>query len=274
MSQKTPTIAIRLIGFPPKEEETFFTVLSVLREKGYTYNCLKPGSLQDPDIYIANADDIKALAILSDLHPTEARPALLIGRPKLDLPYVVMPRPIKWRKLFDLLDELIDRRALLLTTLSAFNVVTVPERRRRERLDLDLTDPDMYLKMRSQRAANGIMIVDKDTRLKDYVTAAMESNNIEVDLAHSPAEALDINGKRNIGLIMINTSIPDADPYLLCANLRAQVQQQQSTIIFLINKSFPYDLKTAEQVGCDGFLNKPLSRKVVEMTIRKFLRLN
>ena len=33
MSQKTPTIAIRLLGFSAKEEETFFTVLAVARER-------------------------------------------------------------------------------------------------------------------------------------------------------------------------------------------------------------------------------------------------
>lgn len=275
MPQKAHTIAIRLIGFPAKEEETFFTVLSVLREKGYSYQCLKPGSLQDPDMFIANGDDMRALAVLSDLHPSEARPALLIGQPQIELPYVVMPRPIKWRRLFDVLDELIDRRALFLTTLSAFDVVNVPERRSRERLDLDLTSPDVYIKMRNAaNRANGVMIVDKDARLKDYVSATMEHNRVEVDLALSPTEAIDLNGKRKMGLIMINTSLPDVDPYLLCANLRAQTQDpHDTTIIFLVGKAFQYDLKTAERVGCNGFLNKPLSRRVVEVTLRKFLRL-
>ncbi|MBI3283293.1 MAG: hypothetical protein HYZ65_00365 [Burkholderiales bacterium] len=66
MSQKTPTIAIRLLGFSPKEEGTFSTVLAVVREKGCRYLILKPGSLHDYELYIVNAEDLKALATLSD----------------------------------------------------------------------------------------------------------------------------------------------------------------------------------------------------------------
>ncbi|MFZ6657046.1 response regulator [Undibacterium sp. TJN19] len=274
MPTKTPTIAIRLLGFSPKEEETFSTVLAVLREKGYRYLVLKTGSLQDPDIHIVNAEDLKALATLSDLNLGDAQPVLLIGKTTISLPYQFMPRPIRWRKLFEILDELIDRRQLLLTTLSAYTAVAVPERRRRERLDLDLTDPSEYQKMRRPTVSkSGIMIVDKDMRFREYVAMIMDRYGITVTLACDERSALMLDKNNRHAMTMINTSTPDIEPYRLCGELKKQNTDRRTTVVFLVDKSFNYKLSTAEQVDCDGFLTKPLSRKQVLSTIQKFLQL-
>lgn len=273
MSQKTPTIAIRLLGFSPKEEDTFSTVLAVAREKGYRYLVLKPGSLQDPDLYIVNAEDIKALATLSDLNPGDAQPVLLVGKTSISLPYPAMPRPIRWRKLLEILDDLIDRRQMLLTTLSAYHAVAVPERRRRERLDLDLTDPAEYQKMRRATPAGGILVVDKDNRFREYVAGIMDRYGVPVTLACDERSALMLDRNNRHALTMINTSTPDVDPYRLCGEIKKQHAGHKTTVIFLIDKSFGYKPAAAESAGCDGFLNKPLSRKLVLLTIQKFLHL-
>ncbi|MET3119707.1 CheY-like chemotaxis protein [Undibacterium sp. GrIS 1.8] len=274
MSEKNPTIAIRLIGFTPKENDTFSTVLAVMREKGYRYLCLRDGSLQDPDLFIVNAEDMKALATLSDINPGHAQPVLLIGKTKVSLPYAVMPRPIRWRKLFDVLDELVDERQLLLTTLSAYGEVAIPERRRRERLDFDLTDPSVYQKMRnSATPRGGILIIDKDMRFRDYVAAIMERYNIPVGMSNDAETALSLDAQYQYGLTMINTSTPDIDPYGLCRSLKGQNEHRKTNVMFLIDKTFVYNQEFAQSVSCDGFLNKPLSRKLVLSTIQKFLQL-
>lgn len=274
MPTKTPTIAIRLLGFSPKEEETFSTVLAVLREKGYRYLVLKTGSLQDADIHIVNAEDLKALATLSDLNLGGAQPVLLIGKTEVNLNYPSMPRPIRWRKLFDVLDELIDRRQLLLTTLAAFSEVAVPERRRRERLDMDLTDPAEYQKMRRPNIPRGgIMIVDKDMRFREYVAMIMDKYGITVTLATDERSALMLDKNNRHAMTMINTSTPDIDPYRLCGELKKQNTDRRATVIFLVDRSFVYKQPLAQQVGCEGFLTKPLSRKQVLATIQKFLQL-
>lgn len=274
MSQKTPTIAIRLLGFPAKEEDTFSTVLAVAREKGYSYACLKQGSLQDPDAYIVNAEDLKAIATLSDINPGEAQPVLLIGKTDISLPYRVMPRPIRWRSLFDILDEMIDRRQLLLTTLSAYNEVAVPERRRSKRLDLDLTNPVDYQKMRrTGPLPGGILIVDKDNRFREYVAMIMDRYNVSVTLALDARSAMMLDRNNRHALTMINTSTQDVDPYHLCGELKKQGADGKSIVIFLIDRSFNYNVTEAAKVACDGYLNKPLSRKLVLQTIQKFLHL-
>lgn len=275
MSLKTPTIAIRLLGFSAKEEETFSTVLAVAREKGYRYSCLKPGCIQDPDMYIVNASELKAIADLSDLHPGEAQPVLLIGKTDIDLPYQVMPKPIRWRKIFDILDAMIDKRELLLTTLSAYSAISVHERRRHKRLDLDLTEPAVYERMRQQpMAKGGILIVDKDTHFREYVAGIMDAYGVPVTLASDERSALLLDGNNQHALTMINTSTPDVDPYRLCEGLKRQNSGLKTAVILLVDRSFEYKLGLGHKVRCEGFLVKPLSRRLVLKTIRKFMQLD
>ena len=274
MSQKTPTIAIRLLGFSAKEEETFFTVLAVAREKGYSYACLKPGSVQDPDMYIVNAEQLSALATLSDLNPGDAQPVLLIGKTDVQLPYQVMPRPIRWRKIFDVLDDLVSKRELLLTTLSAHTSLSVHERRREKRLDFDLTDPAIYDRMRKQPIAKGgILVVDKDTQFREYVAAVMDPYGFTVTLASDERSALMLDRNNQHALTLINTSTPNLDPYRLCDGLKRQNDGLKTSVILLIDKSFDYKISLAERVKCAGFLVKPLSRRVLMRTLKKYLQL-
>jgi len=147
--QKT-IIAIRLLGFLHAEEEVFAKAFLEPRDNDVQFMCLQEGCLQDPDIYLVNAEDIKAVATLSDLHPGEAQPVLLVGKTKLELTYPSFPRPVRWRELFVLLDEMVAKRQALLKNLRAFSHVAVPERRRRDRLDFDLTDPEVYKKCARQ----------------------------------------------------------------------------------------------------------------------------
>ncbi|MFZ6724546.1 response regulator [Undibacterium sp. MH2W] len=275
MSQKTPTIAIRLLGFSAKEEETFFAVLAVAREKGYSYTCLMPGSVQDPDMYIVNADQLSALATLSDLNPGEAQPVLLIGKTDVPLPYQTMSKPIRWRKIFDVLDDLVGKRELLLTTLSAHAPLTVHERRREKRLDFDLTDPMVYDRMRRQPVAKGgILVVDKDTHFREYVAAVMDPYGISVTLASDERSALLLDRNNQHALTLINTSTPNVDPYRLCDGLKKQNDGFKTSVILLIDKSFVYQTTLAERVKCSGFLVKPLSRRVLIRTLKKYLQLS
>ncbi|MES2106537.1 MAG: response regulator [Pseudomonadota bacterium] len=271
MSQKTPIIAIRLIGFSFKEEETFAGVFAVDRDRDYSYLVLRQGSLQDPDMYIVNAEDLKALTILSDLNPGDAQPAILIGKTGISLPYPVMPKPIRWRRLLEMLDAQADKRRMLLTTLSALDTVSVPERRLRERVDLDLSDPAHYEKMRKPiPPQGGILIIDKDFRFKDYVASLTENYRFPVNLATDHISALESNAQHKHALMMVNTSTPDIHPYHLCEMIKGQHVGHKIAVVLLVDRSFVYD-RDAAQGRCEGFLDKPLSRKVIVATMQKFL---
>src|SRR5450631_628013 len=101
MSKFSFPFAVRLIGFSNQETEAFEATFGVEQGKGYGYFVLSQDNLKDPDLFIANADELNALVTLSDLCPSAVRPALLVGSPSIAVPYPRVERPILLHKLFE-----------------------------------------------------------------------------------------------------------------------------------------------------------------------------
>ena len=267
-------LAVRLIGFPARELDIFEASFALGSGGQYAYSSLAQGSLQDPDLYLVNADDIKALAFLSDAHPSVMRPALIVGTPEITLPYPHVPRPIQWRKLYATLDQLLEKRASALSGQEALGVLSIPERRRSHRPDFDLTDPVVYQHMRNQSPRAGrVLVVDKNPVSRDLVGGILARHQVAVDWAGDEAGALALCGQHPVAMVMINTSTPGVNPYLLCEAIKKSPGMEQITVIFLIGKPFIYDHKLARHLGCDGFLSKPLTAGLLLSTVQKFLRL-
>lgn len=272
MSAQTFPFAVRLIGFSDEETRAFDARFEVGQGKGYRYVRLAEGNLQDPDLYIANADELKALVSLADLRPSTVRPAMLVGAPAVDLPYPRISRPLEWRQMFELLDDLVESRADALSRLEASDIVAVPERRRRERLDLDLTDPAEYEKMRAKvRCNGGVLVVDKSPALRDYLSALLARQKNPVSWVNDEGEAVQLCKSTPVAVVMINASTPAVDPYRLCRAIREMDGAAKTIVIFLVSKPFAYDLQHAREAGAEGFLNKPLASHHLINVLKKFL---
>lgn len=272
MTNQAFPFAVRLIGFPDHETEAFEATFAVEHGKGYSYFRLTEDNLQDPDVYIANADELKALVTLADLKPSDVRPALLVGNPGISLPYPRVARPVQWHDLFEALDGLIEKRADALSRLEASDIVTVPERRRRNRLDLDLTDPAEYEKMRAKVPKNGlVLVVDKSPALRDYLSDLLVRQKVPVAWVNDEVDAVELCKQEPVAAVMINTSTPGVDPYRLCWAIKEKNAPVKTTVIFLISKPFVYDAKQARCVGADGFLNKPLATHHLITALKKCL---
>jgi CheY-like chemotaxis protein len=270
-SAPAPQLAIRLIGFSSQEAGMLEATFAVRTEGKYTCCCLAPDSLQDPDLYCANADDLKALAILSSLGPSDIRPALLIGAPAIALPHPHLARPIRWRKLFDALDGLVGQRAAALARLHPA-LPPVPERRQRYRLDIDLTDPIDYIRMRNSKPRDGgVLIIDKNPLFRDFTAGLPAMRQVPATWVATEQAALDHCNLHNVAVVLINTATPAVDPYRLCRTIRSGRDGSGVVVILLAGKPFSYDSRQGQAAGCHGFLNKPVSAQLVLATLQKYL---
>ena len=265
--------AVRFIGFSADEAAAIEAAFEVDQDKGHAYFRLSDDSLQDPDLYLVNAGDLKALAMLSDLRPNDVRPALLVGSSGLSLPYPCVALPMRWDLLFIELDKLIEKRADALSKLDASDMVAVPERRRRDRLDIDLTDPEEYKSMRRGLSRGGVLIVDKTPVFCQYVSDMLARHRIAVDWVDDAGLAVQRCEQHQVAVVIINTSTPAIDPYQLCAAIKKNSATSDTVVILLVGKSFVYDSMRARMAGSDGMLNKPLSVNHLLAVFRKFLPL-
>jgi CheY-like chemotaxis protein len=269
-SAKVFPFAVRLIGFGLEESALIGENFAREQSRSYAYFRLPEDSLQDPDLYLANGNEWKALVALSYLAPSDVRPVLLVGTPDVELSYSCIARPINWQSLFEALDTLIVKRADALSRLEASDVVMVPERRRKDRLDLDLTDPSEYRSMRRPPVQGGVLVVDKNSTLADHVADLLSRQNVPVNWTDDEANAIASCKQHKISMVIANTSTPGVDPYRLCNTIKTEVAERV-TVIFLVGKSFAYDTVQARRVGCEGFLNKPLTSSHLVSALKKFL---
>jgi CheY-like chemotaxis protein len=275
MSSSPFPFAVRLIGFAAEEAEIFEATFAIEQAKGYAYSRLADDNLLDPDLYVANGSELKTLVKLADLRPSDVRPALLVGKPQVELPYPYVERPIRWDKFLEALDALIEKRADALSRLEASDVISVPERRRRDRVDLDLTDPAEYERMRARVPTRGmVVVVDKNHAFRDFLSELLMRFQISVEWAGDEATAVDLCRQHPTAVVMINTSTPGIDPYRLCWAIKEKEVPAKIAVIFLVGKPFIYDSGHARSVGAEGFLNKPLSSHQVLRVLKKFMPLS
>ncbi|HTN64640.1 MAG TPA: response regulator [Burkholderiaceae bacterium] len=274
MSAIQPSVALRFIGFPAQEASILEATLPIEQGRRYRYFRLPEDSLQDADAFLVNGDELAALVTLSALGPSVLRPALLIGSPSVELPHPSLPRPIRWNRLFEVLDALLDRRHGALRRLQAAPQVAVTERRRRNRLDFDLTDPAEYRRMRAAPSANhGVLLVDYSSALQNVLAAILAPHQIGVTQVHSAAAALDACANSGRALVLINTAMPETNPYRLCDEIKKRSGAARTAVVFLTDASFHYDRIEAKVVGCDGFLAKPVAPQQLLPVLNKFLPL-
>ena len=274
MTNSPISLAVRLIGFTPHEEELFDAafLLRQGQERGPVYFRLEQHNLQDPDLYVANAEEMRALIALANLRPSDARPALLIGNPVVELPYSRIPRPIRWAALLDALDHLIGKRTEVLARLTAADTVVVTERRRRIRLDVDFTDPAKYERMRAKVPEGGaVLVVDSSSALRDGIAQHLAHHGTEVFWAQEEQVVVDICRQRPIAVVLVNTSTSGIDPYCLCRAVKDTGGKARIAVVFLIGNEFSYDLPHARDCGADGFLRNGLTTHQIAAVLQKFL---
>jgi CheY-like chemotaxis protein len=273
MSANSFPFAVRVIGFKPQEIEIFDASFAVGHGKGSGYFRLEEDNLQDPDLYIVDAEDLRALVELSDLRPSDVRPVLLVGEPVIPLPYARVERPIRWQRLFEALDELIEKRADTLARLEASDIVSVPERRRRGRVDIDLSDPAEYQRLRTDLPPGGaVLVVDRTAAFRDHVAELLVRQQIEVLWARGEVEAEGACARQRVAVALINTSMDEVDAYRLCRSIKTARPHERTAVILLVNRG-GYDMERARAAGADGYLTKPVGGHHLVSALKKFIRL-
>jgi CheY-like chemotaxis protein len=272
-SPKYP-FAVRLIGFAGAEAAQVGAALAQAPPAGPSYFCLLDDSLQEPDLYIVNGDDLMSLATLSAANPTDITPALLIGQAAPAFAFPQMPRPLDPARLHPLLAGLITRRAQALAQLTARGQLPVViERRRRPRLDMDLTDPAVIEQKRKEPPAGAILIVDKGGAFRDHVARVLGARRLPVEWTDSAGAALRLCDETTVSVLMINTSTPQVDPYRLCADVKGLPTAERTAVVFLVGRSFSYDAPRARAVGVRGMLDKPVADRHLCSAIKKLMSL-
>ena len=272
LAKKFP-ITVRLLGFSASEGSQLGTALAHPPRNGPSYFCLLGDSLQEPDMFIANGDDMSGLASLVAARPSPAQPGLVIGGDALTLPFAQVPRPLDMNQMFKALAELAHQREEALAADPAKVLPVVHERRRRIRLDLDMTDPADFEGMRQPPPEGAVLIIDRRGDLRDHVIRLMAPRTVQVEWTDNAPNAVRLCEEQPVAVVLINTSTPGIDSYDLCAAIKKGPRADRIAVVLLVNHNFGYDTGRARAAGVRGLLDKPMADRHLTAALKKLLSL-
>lgn len=273
MHAKSFPFGVRLIGFSPAETAQITAALAQAPAGGQAYSCLLEASLQEPDFFIGNGDDLKAIAALVSLSPGPVQPALVIGKAPADVAFPQLPRPIDPQHLCALMARLVDERADAVARLSARGMPVVPERRRTLRLDLDVTDPLEHAARRRGPVDGAILILDQRGALRDHIARLPGIGTRAVEWTDSPVAVYRLCEETPVALVLINTSMAGIDPYEVCARIKAAPEAARIAVVLLVGPTSPYDPARGSAAGVRGMLDKPVADRHLLGALKRLLSL-
>ena len=112
-------------------------------------------------------------------------------------------------------------------------------------------------------------MVDDDPDIADLVVMVLEGLEMDVSVARTGAEALDMVRERQPDLVTLDLTLPDADGTEICEQLR---RFTDAYIVMITGRDAETDRLIGLEVGADEYLAKPFSPRELRARAAALLR--
>ena len=119
-----------------------------------------------------------------------------------------------------------------------------------------------------------ILIVDDDPSARQTVVALLENENYELELVEDGFQALQVLGKLQPDLILLDVMMSGMDGFEVCRRIRATPKFAEVPIILITALDDRRSLVQGIESGADDFISKPIDRQELITRVRTITRLN
>lgn len=226
------------------------------------------------DIYLINADNPEALLELArrDIGvPNAHSPAVVIGRTPVETPWPFVAKPIHWMRLFENLDQEMQRalreRSTRIAANNQWDGVTM---RRSSDQKNNVAPVTVETPVRET-----VLVVDDSATVRAFMRIKLSPFQFDVDFAETGELAVEKAGAKAFdkpyNCIFLDIMMPGIDGYEVCKRIKSNPKTKSSAVVMLTSKSSIIDKLRANWSGCDAFLSKPVAEDELLATIAKFL---
>jgi len=113
-----------------------------------------------------------------------------------------------------------------------------------------------------------ILIIDDEQDLVDFVKIRLETNGYQVVSAYNGEEGIVTCVRENPDLVLLDILIPKIDGFKVCQALKKDPSTAGIPIIMLTAKDRTEDIKSAKEVGADGYIIKPFDSATMLLSIK------
>jgi CheY-like chemotaxis protein len=119
--------------------------------------------------------------------------------------------------------------------------------------------------------SNSILLVDDSAMICHIVGKILQESGYDVLIARNGREGCDMARKCNPSLIIMDVEMPEMDGIQATVQIKNQPETTHIPILIFTSLGGEEDIRRAREAGCQGFLNKPISRQVIETEVQKAL---
>jgi twitching motility two-component system response regulator PilG len=107
--------------------------------------------------------------------------------------------------------------------------------------------------------AKRILVVDDDENILSLERTILEQKGFVVTTAAGGAEALDILGKEEFDLVLLDVMMPEIDGFTVCRRIKEEPRTKEIPVIFLTAKGGGEALAEGFESGAIMYINKPFT---------------
>jgi CheY-like chemotaxis protein len=116
-----------------------------------------------------------------------------------------------------------------------------------------------------------ILLVDDSAMICHIVGKILKESGYNVLIANNGQEGCDLAKKHSPRLIIMDVEMPVMDGIKATAFIKSQPETTHIPVLIFTSLGGEEDIRRARNAGCQGFLNKPISRDIIQAEIQKAL---
>ena len=114
-----------------------------------------------------------------------------------------------------------------------------------------------------------ILVVEDEAAIADTIVYALKTEGFAPVWKRTAGEALEVLGREEIALAILDVGLPDASGLDVCREIR---RRGEMPVIFLTARSAEVDRIVGLELGADDYVTKPFSPRELTARVRAILR--
>ena len=116
-----------------------------------------------------------------------------------------------------------------------------------------------------------ILLIEDNEQNLYLTTFLLERNGFKVVQARSGSEGIELAGRIQPALIILDIQLPEMDGYAVARELRQNLALKDVPIVAVTSYAMVGDRERALEAGCSGYIEKPINADTFRSQIEMYL---